>query len=214
VTGAPQSVDAWRGFRPIPRRRARLAAGLALACVAVGGNVLVYSSLGDKIDVVQLTTDVRAGQQLTAAQVRLVEVDLDPTVPTVGAADVTAVVGQYARVHLAAGTLLASELVQHRPLVSPGTSVVAIEVTDARVPAGVRERSRVGLVVVAADGSAPFTTEGRVVYDGASVHDGESPVLSVEVRAADAVAVASATDVRIVLLDPGVDPAIHTLGAS
>ena len=213
MTVIQPSVDARRGFRPAPRRRARLAAGLALACVAVGGNVLIYSSLGDKVEVVQLTADVRPGQQLTSTQLRLVEVDLDPTVPTVGAADVNAMVGQYARVHLASGSLLASQLLQPGPLVSPGTSVVAIDVTDARVPAGVRERSRVGLVVVAADGSAPFNAEGRVVYDGSSGQDRELAALSVEVPADDAATVAAAADVRIVLLDPGVDPAITTIGA-
>jgi hypothetical protein len=214
VTITQTPADAPRGFRPAPRRTARLAAGLALACVAVGGNVLIYSSLGDKVEVVQLTVDVRAGQQLTSAQVRLVEVDLDPTVPTVAAGDLPAMVGQYARVHLASGTLLAAQLVQPAPLVSPGTSVVAVDVADAPVPAGLRERSRVGLVVVGADGGSPFSTEGRVVYDGGTGQDGETDALSVEVRAQDAATVAAATDVRIVLLDPGVDPAITTIGAS
>ena len=41
TTDSPQ-----RGFRPASRRRARVAAGAALVAVAIGGNVLVYSSSG------------------------------------------------------------------------------------------------------------------------------------------------------------------------
>ncbi len=203
--------DGRRGFRPTPRRRARIAAGLALASVAVGGNVLIYSSLGDKVAVVQITSDVRAGEPISAAQVRVVEVALDPTVPFVAGADLAAVIGQHARVHLASGTLLAGHLIQPVPLVSPGTSVVAIEISPSRVPAGLRERSRVALVLVADDRTGLVTVEGRVVArDDGDDRSTDRAALSVEIPSDQAPAIAASDDVRLVLLDPGIDPAMQS----
>jgi hypothetical protein len=207
---AEHESDGRRGFRPTPRRRARIAAGLALASVAVGGNVLIYSSLGDKVAVVQITSDVRAGESISAAKVRVVEVSLDPTVPIVAGADLATIIGQHARVHLASGTLLAANLIQPAPLVSAGSSVVAIEVSASRVPAGLRERSRVALVLVADDRTGPVTVEGRVVArDGGDDRSTDGAAISVEVPIDQAASIAAADDVRLVLLDPGADPAMQ-----
>jgi hypothetical protein len=205
AAGAPSRV----GFRPGSRRRARVAVGAGLAAVAVGGNVLVYRALGDTTPVLQVVSPVRAGQVVTAGDVRVVEVDLDPTVPFVPATDLDRVVDQYARVHLVAGTLVVAEALQSTPLVTPGQAVVAIEIRGTRVPAGLRERSRVLVVVV--DGDDPlqrFVTEGRVVARGSADDSSDLVALSVEVGASDVAKVAAATDVRVALLDPSSDPAL------
>lgn len=197
-----------RGFRPAPRRRARIAAGAAIAAVAVAGNVIIYTSLDDSTEVLQVVRDVRAGEQLTAEDVRAVAVDVDATVPVVDADDAALVIGQYARVHLASGSLVVEQLVQPEPLVVPGMAVVAIAVTPSAIPSGLRERSRVQLVITGPSGDAPaVVVDGRVVARGAEADSisGRFP-LSVEVAAADAPALAAADDVRVVLLDPGGDP--------
>jgi hypothetical protein len=203
-----------RGFRPASRRRVRIATGVALAAVAIGGNVLVYSALDDTTEVLQVVRNVRAGDAITSDDLRVVEVDLDPTVPVVEADDIGLVVGRYARVFIASGTLMVPQLVQSAPLVTVGAGVVAVEVRPSRVPSGLVERSRVMLVVVPDDADVdPFVTTGRVVARGTDV-DGVSGVaaLSVEVAEADAARVAAADDVRVVLLDPGVDPATEQGG--
>jgi len=194
-----------KGFRPGSRRRARIAGGAALAAVAIGGNVLLYASLDDRTAVLQLVTDVRAGEQLVADDLRVVEVDVDPSVPVVAADELDAIVDQHARVHLSAGTLLSPVLVQTAPLVSAGAAVVAVELRPTLVPDGVRERSQVELVV--ATDSGELRTIGRVVTRPAEV-DGVSGLvsMSVEVDAVDAGRVASADDVRVVLLEPDTDP--------
>lgn len=196
------------GFRPAPRRRARIAAGAAIAAVAVAVNVLIYMAVDDSIEVLQVVRDVRAGEQISAGDVRAVAVDVDPTVPVMPAGDADLVVGKYARVHLASGSLVAEQLVQADPLVTPGSAVVAIAVTPAGIPNGLRERSRVELVISgpSSDGAA-LVIGGRVVARGAEADtiSGRFP-LSVEVAAGDAAAVAAADDVRVVLLEPGTDP--------
>lgn len=197
-----------RGFRPAPRRRARIAAGAALAAAAVGGNVLVYSSLDDRADVVQVVRDVRAGELITSDDVRIVAADLDATVPAVSADEIGRVVNRYARVHIAAGTLVSDVLVQSTPLVGPGAGVVAVEIRPTRIPTGLTERSQVQLIVAGGE-AGPLVTTGRVVSSREAT-DTVSGVttLSIEVSGDDAPIVAAADDVRIVLIDPGRDPAL------
>ena len=194
-----------RGFRPASRRRARIAGGAALAAIAVGGNVLVYSSLDDTTEVVQAVSNIRPGDVVTSEDLRIVEVDLDSTVPVVRADEIGLVVNQYARTYIASGSLVIPEFVQSTPLVAPGRSVIALEMRPTQVPADVRERSRVELVVVS-DGAPGMRAEGRVVDLGSS-NDAATGVfpLSVELPAEVAADFAAAEQVEIVLLDPAAD---------
>jgi hypothetical protein len=210
VAQASDPATSPRGFRPASRRRARIAFGVLLAAIAVAGNLLVYSSLDHKVEVLQVVRDIPAGELVSADDLRVVAVDVDSTVPTVAPDEIGSVVNQYARVHIAAGTLIVDVFVQPRPLVAVGQGVVAVEIRPSHVPAGLRERSRVMLVVV--DGGAPgLVTEGRVVSRGdASTSSENVMALSVEVRQEDAAAIAAADDVRVALLDPGVDPALES----
>ena len=189
------------GFRPASRRRSRIAAGVIMAAVAIGGNVLLYTSLDDKTEVLQLVRDVRAGEVVTTGDLRVVEVDVDANVPVVEADEIGQVANRYARVFLPAGSLIYAELVQVEPLVSEGAGVVAVQISPSRVPAGVTTRAQVLLVIP--DGDELFTTAARVVRNVGV--DGTS--MSVEVAIDDAPRVAAAGDVRVVLVEPGSDPA-------
>ena len=111
ATDAPR-----RGFRPASRRRARVAGGAALVAIAIGGNVLVYSSLDDRESVLQVVRDVPAGEQVTPEDVRAIEVDADDTLRAVGADRVSTIVGQFAKVRLVAGSLVVAEALQSTPL--------------------------------------------------------------------------------------------------
>jgi hypothetical protein len=178
------------------------------------GNVLVYSTLDDKTEVLQVVRNVRAGEVVTSDDLRVVEVDLDPTVPVVEADQIGLVVDQYARVYITSGSLMVPQLVQPAPLVTAGAGVVAVEIRPSRVPSGLRERSQVMIVVVPENGDEElFVTTGRVVDTG-SVADTVSGLrgLSVEVAEADAPLVAAGNDVRLVVLDPGSDVATEQGG--
>jgi hypothetical protein len=206
-------------FRPSSRSRVRIAAGALLALVAVAVMLLIFATTDKRVPVLQLIHDVPAGQQLTAADVRTIEVSADPTLAVVDASDIGLVVGRYAKVRMTSGALLTEPMLQSAPLVGPGSAVVAVTVPSGELPLGLRERSQVQLVFPPSGPSgdvAPAPVTGRVVglpTEPDSV-SGKLAV-SVEVAAADAVVVASADSVRIVLLDPGTDPAaVDTTGTA
>jgi len=200
------------GFNPTSRRRSRIAAGVALAAVAIGGNLLVYSNLDASKPVVQAVRDVPAGEQITSDMFRTVDVDVDSTVDVIDGDRLDSLVGTYAKVRLVAGSLVTAESLQAVPLVSPGSSVVAIQVADGALPAGLRERSAIVLVVPAErseDGVSATSVPGRVVgLPSATSSALGLQSLSVEIAAGDAATVAAADDVRVVLVAPAEDPAL------
>lgn len=195
------------GFRPAPRRRNRIAAGVALGAAAIGGNVLLYSSLDDTEPVVQVVRDVPAGVQLTQDMLRTVDADVDDSVNVVPGDQLDALVGTYARVRLGSGALVTAESLQSSPLVDPDNAVVAIRVPEGSLPVGLRERVSVRLVLPSKDGSAtPIAVAGEVVAlpsQPDSVLGTQS--LSIEMATGDATIVAAADDVRVVLLSPDLD---------
>ena len=203
--------DRPRGFRPSARRRNRLAAGVALGAIAIGGNVAVYSALNSSEPAVQVVRDVAAGEAITSDMLRTVDVDVDATVNVIDGADLQSLVGQYARVRLISGSLVTRQALQTGPLVSVGNAVVAFEVDSSELPVGVRERVPVRLVIPADRGDddrTPVSIDGRVVGFPTESDVGIGTVsVSVELNDADAAVVASADDVRVVLLVPSPDPA-------
>lgn len=224
TAGSDLGPAAASGFRPASRRRSRIAVGVALAAVAIGGNLYLYSNLDASEPVVQAVRDIPAGEQLTADMFRTVDVEADPTVNLVDGDRIQSLVGSYAKVRLVAGSLITVDALQATPLITPGTSVVAIQVADGSLPIGLRERVPVQLVVAAApvDGAGTTSIAGRVVglpSETSSALGMQS--LSVEVAADDAAIVAASDDVRVVLLEPSedsaadraVDPAVGDSGA-
>jgi len=209
----PADGPSGRGFQPVSRRRSRIALGVLLAAVAIGGNLFVYASLDNAAPAVQVVRDVPAGEQLTADMLRTVDVDADSTVNLVPGDQLDSLVGTYAKVRLVSGSLVTAEALQPMPLVSAGSSVVAIQVGEGTLPIGVRERAPIVLVIPGE--VEPTSIDARVVglpVDTASAIGIQS--LSVEVDANDAATVAAADDVRVVLVEPTGDPGARQDGES
>jgi hypothetical protein len=184
------------------RARGRLAVGALVVAVGVLLNLAVYRGVNDRTPVLQLARDVPAGQQLALEDFRSVGVGSDSSFRSVPAGELNGLVGSYAKVRLLAGTLLAREALQSGPLVGAGASVVAVTVPAGEVPVGVRERSKVAVVLVAADRSSK-SVNGVVVGLPTSASSAGLVSVSIEVAATDAAGVAAAERVRLVLLDPG-----------
>ncbi|MEP7202276.1 MAG: SAF domain-containing protein [Ilumatobacteraceae bacterium] len=203
VVVAPRS-----SFRPSSRSRVRIAAGTLLSLIAIGAVLLVFSTADRRVAVLQVVRDLPAGTQIAASDLRSIELSTDPSLAVVESVDLAAIIGQYTKVRIVTGGLLASGLLQARPLVAPGSAVVAVTIPSGELPAGLRERSQVQIVIPTAGDGVPLSPVlGRVVGLPAAPDSvtGEMSI-SFETTAADAVTVASATRVRVVLLDPGTDP--------
>ncbi len=206
----PRVTSGWQraGFRPSSRSRARIATGTLLSLIAVGVVLFVFSTTDKRVGVLQVVRDIPAGSQLSAADVRSIELSTDPSLAVVKTSEIATIVGRYAKVRIVTGGLLAPGLVQVEPLVTQGAAVVAVSVPAGELPAGLRERSQVQVVFPSSSDNLPAAAVvGRVV--GLPAADSTTGQLSVslEVAVGDAVVVASADRVRIVLLDPGADPA-------
>ncbi len=202
-----QPDDTTRGFRPSARRRNRIAAGVALGAAAIGGNVLVYSSLDDTTTAVQAIANIPAGAQVTAEMFRVVEVDVDASVPTVTEEQLPLLVGQYAKARIVSGSLVVGLTFQEQPLVRADKAIVAIEIDADLVPIGLRERSSLALVTLDAD-DLPQTTPGRALAPPTPSVSGQGTVsMSIEVDVDRAAALSTADIVRVVLLPPQADTA-------
>ena len=94
-----------------------------------------------------MSRDVLAGEQITDADLQVVSMSSDDDIPTVPASQRSTIVGQYARVRLLSGSLLAADSVQPRPIVDPERVLMSVVVPVGLVPVGLREQSRVVLVV-------------------------------------------------------------------
>ncbi len=205
----PLTASTRSAFRPSSRSRVRIAIGTLLAMVAVGVVLLVFSTADRRVAVLQVVRDLPAGTQIAAGDVRSIELSTDPSLAVVRAVDISSVVGQYTKVRIVTGGLLATGLLQAAPLVAPGSAVVAVTIPSGELPAGLRERSQVQIVIPSVDDATPTATVVGRVIGLPDVPDSVTGQLSVsfEMSAADAVAVASAIRVRVVLLDPGLDTA-------
>ena len=184
------------------RARGRLALGALIVVIGVLINLAIYRGVDDKAPVLQLNRDVPAGQQISADDFRTVEIGSDGPFRSVPSGDLKVVVGSYAKVRLNAGTLLAREALQAGPLVAAGASVVAVIVAAGEVPIGLRERSRVSVVIVASDRTST-AVQGLVVGLPSPAGSSGQVSVSIELLASDAVAVAAAEKIRLVLLDSG-----------
>lgn len=195
-------------FRPSSRSRARIALGVLLSLTAIGVILLVFATADRRVPVMQAVGDVPAGEQITADMFRPVEVSAEPSLQVVRLEDIDRYVGSYAKVRIAAGTLLSPFHVQAGPLVGPNAAVVAINVEQGLLPAGLRERSQVRLVFTGEGSDAvPPAVTGRVVGVPRLDDTTGTSSVSVELTASDAETVAGAKVVRVVLLEPGVDAA-------
>lgn len=198
-----------RAFRPSSKRRIRIIVGLVIAALAVVANVLVYTSLNKRVEVLQLVRPIEAGARLQSTDVRAVEVDLDPSVPAIPADQVGTVVGQFAVTFLTPGTLLTPNSFQPKPLVDPNTSQVAFSVDLASMPDRVVNRSLVNLIIIE-KGAGGIDVAASIPARVVSIRTGSDSggtSLTVEVNPNDAARVATANDIKVVLVQPASDPA-------
>lgn len=218
VPGSPPAVLAARpaGLRMRPQRPARAFFAALLVVAAVVAILAVFTKATDRSQVLVLTRTVLAGEQIEDGDLRVVAISSDDELSTVSAEQRQSVVGQYAKVRMYEGSRLIADSVQAGPLVTPGRVSSAVTVPLGLIPVGLREQSRVALVVTPGDelaeliGEAPRLVEGTVSalppnlaqLVGTDAGPRASVSLSVEIAPADVELVGSAKAVTIHVLGP------------
>jgi hypothetical protein len=202
-------------FRPSPRHRVQILIGVCLAAVAIAGNLAMYSSLDERVEVLQAAREIPAGTMIGVDDLAVTRVAVDPAVPVISVDRIDTIVGRFARTRIASGALVVGSALQSTPVVSARSGIVAVRVPEGSLPEGLRERSRVQVVLPSADavpidpmpGDAPAAIAGHGVIPGIVVAAPE-PVgvaliaVSIEVARSDAIEVARSNDVRLVLISP------------
>jgi hypothetical protein len=125
----------------------RALAGALVVVTSVVAALAIYARIGDRAEVLALSRDVLAGEQIAEDDLEVVSLSSDDRIPTVPASQRSTIVGQYARARLLSGALLAADSVQSRPLVDPDRVLMSVVVPVGLVPVGLREQSRVVLVI-------------------------------------------------------------------
>ena len=216
-TGA-SSIDlpASTGLRVRPKRPARAVLAVFLVVASVVAALTIYVRIGDRQNVLAVTRTVLAGEQLVASDFRVVSISTDDALNLVPASDRELLVGQYARVRLADGSLLTSGAIQPEPLVDGEKVLMSITVPAGRVPTGLREGSRLTLIVspnpatsVSLEPVLVEATVAAVPRNLVEAIDGGSTstdlALSVEVPPDRVALIGSADDIAIGVLDPSAE---------
>lgn len=213
LTLATSDLGRRSGLRVRPQRPARALAGVLLVAACVVVVLVIFTRIGDRRAVLTVNRTVLAGEQLSDADLRVISISSDDSFPSVPASARASIVGQYARVRLAQGALLVSDSVQARPLVDPSKVLMSVPVPLSGVPTGLREGSRLALIVTPKSQGAtatPVLIEAMVASVPRNLGDlvsggsgGTTAVaLTVEVDPSAAATVGSAESVAVAVLGP------------
>jgi hypothetical protein len=213
VVDVLEQVDvrtAGRGLRMRPPRWGRVVMALLLVVSSVAVALAVYTRVGDRRQVLVSARTVLAGEEVSPADFRVVSLSSDDSaLATVPAVSLDAVSGRYAKVRIEAGAVLTAGLLQDAPLVSADRVLMSVMVPLGEVPVGLREQSRVVLVVTGKDGQTVLVEAvvAAVPASLTSLRDAsgsgsETVALSVEVAPEFVTLVGVADSVSVGVLDP------------
>jgi hypothetical protein len=202
----PRATDAPALTSP-PRRQRRtgfLALAAALVALFAVGNVALFQVFSATQPVIGLADGVRYGQVVTAQDLVEMAVPKGGSTNALDWAQRDAVIGQYATVDLQAGQLLPSGVTAPKLTPAPGTSLVAVGVVRALLPAAelaAGDTVRIVAVLIT-PGAAPADPTNlpraipATVYSIAPADNAGLIVVSVVVQDADADTVARLSAVR------------------
>lgn len=135
---------------PPPKLRRRpLLWAIGIALMALGGLLAAYiaTAVSDTESVIALRNDVDRGTVITADDLAVVQVSVDPTLDPVAGAQREAVIGQRAARDLNAGSLLTSDSYAEEVIPAEGETLVGVALKPGQLPAtGVRAGESVRVI--------------------------------------------------------------------
>ncbi len=195
-------------------RRSRNLPGAILGVLLVIVCSLVVATLasssGHRTQVLVIVKPIAAGTPIQAGDLHSAGVAADSTVHGIRASQATTIVGRIAAVNLVPGALLVSSELAAGPAVARGSTIVGLALKPGFLPANIAPQDNVtvldtptGPTSSATDGAGGVLANGVTVYSVGSSPDGQATLVSVEVPAASAPAVAEANaqgDITLVLV--------------
>ncbi|MEV0449792.1 SAF domain-containing protein [Streptomyces sp. NPDC050600] len=134
-TEPPQVPSATAGFRARRRRPGMYALAVALIAAGGSGGFLAFQATGERTPVLAVARPVQAGDVIKDSDLIEAQVQLDPALKPVLAAERDKVVGKRAAVALTPGSLLTEGQATSRTLVKPGERLVGIGLKASQMPA-------------------------------------------------------------------------------
>lgn len=116
------------------RRPALVAASIVMVTVGALGAAYVTTTVGNTVGVLAARADVARGEVITAEDLMVVRISLDPALSTIPGAQAEAVVGLRAARDLPAGGLVTPGSVTDEDIPAAGESVVGIALSAAQMP--------------------------------------------------------------------------------
>lgn len=200
ATSPPFGTDGFAGPAPSLRRPrnlpgAVLGALLIVVCALAGA--ALASSTDHRTHVIVVARAVPAGATIRAEDLASAAVSADGSVHGIRAVEAPSVVGRVAADNLVAGTLLVQGELATGPPVASGMTIVGLALKPGFLPASLAPQEKVSVISTPAGSSAdPSRGSPGVLVGAATVYsvgpspDGQSSLVSVEVPAAAAAAVA------------------------
>lgn len=196
------------------RRIPHLVLGALLVLACAGGFVLVSVTAGDRQPALALARPVVVGHVLTAPDLRVVNIAVDPGVAIVSGSQASHVVGRVVATSLPAGTLLTPAVLGGGSMPGAGHAVAALALKAGQFPPEIAPGARVSVVSVpsataASTGSATSSGSARTwaatVVSVSGRANEQTTVVSVELGESDALEVAAmpAGQVSVVMLAAG-----------
>jgi len=210
TTATAKTSDSSGALGPVKtkRRPVLIIASLAALLLAALGGVWLWTSATSSVEVVVARTTVSRGAVISAADVTVARVSLDPTVASIPAGQMDTVVGKRAALDIAAGALLTPADVASEVVPAQGETVVGLSLVNGMLPAiALQAGDRVRVVQTPGAqgqvGDAPPVTISATVVAVTRSSDGQSTLVDLMVSAdvAPDLAARAATGKVAVVLD-------------
>lgn len=169
------------GLAPVRGRRRPWLIGLGALLAALGALTVVWlvGAAGQRQEVLAVRADVAYGQALTAADIAVARVSVDPGVAVLPASERDDVLGQVATTRLAPGMLLTTAMLEPAGEPGQGRVLVPIAVPSERMPAG---GLRAGDRILAVDSESSEVDPGAGPGAGVGAGGAAGPIAATVVR--------------------------------
>ena len=117
------------------RRPALIAASVAAICLGALASLYAYTSSSSAHDVLAVRNTIQRGSVISADDLEVVRIGVDPALKALPADQASMVVGKHAALDLTAGGVVTAEQVTDANIPPKGQSVVGISLTAALLPA-------------------------------------------------------------------------------